>query len=47
MADRNRELVPDNWSLVRERPLTTVLVRKDGILNTRVSVEERSCREAE
>ena len=25
MADRNRELVPDNWSLVRERALTTVL----------------------
>ena len=21
MADRNRELVPDNWSLVRERML--------------------------
>ena len=25
MADRNRELVPDNWSLVRERTLTTGL----------------------
>ena len=26
MADRNRELVPDNWSLVRERlALTTRL----------------------
>ena len=25
MADRNKELVPDNWSLVRERALTTVL----------------------
>ena len=25
MADRNRELVPDNWSLVRERVLTTGL----------------------
>ena len=25
MTDRNRELVPDNWSLVRERALTTVL----------------------
>ena len=25
MADRNRELVPDNWSLVRERALTTGL----------------------
>ena len=26
MSDRNRELVPDNWSLVRERALTTGLV---------------------
>ena len=42
MADRNRELVPDNWSLVRERALTLDFVRKDGILNTRVSAEERS-----
>ena len=25
MADRNRELVPDNWNLVRERVLTTGL----------------------
>ena len=25
MADKNRELVPDNWSLVRERALTTGL----------------------
>ena len=25
MADRNRELVPDNWSLARERALTTGL----------------------
>ena len=25
MAGRNRELVPDNWSLVRERALTTEL----------------------
>ena len=25
MADRNRELVLDNWSLVRERALTTGL----------------------
>ena len=23
MTDRNRELVPDSWSLVRERALTT------------------------
>ena len=26
MADRNRELVPDNWSLVRERALSSVSV---------------------
>ena len=25
MTDRNRELVPDSWSLVRERALTTWL----------------------
>ena len=25
MADRNRELIPDNWSLVREKALTTGL----------------------
>ena len=25
MADRNRELVPDNWSPLRERALTTGL----------------------
>ena len=25
MTDRNRELVPHNWSLVRERALTTGL----------------------
>ena len=25
MVDRNGELVPDNWNLVRERPLTTGL----------------------
>ena len=25
MTDRNRELVPDSWSLVRERSLTTGL----------------------
>ena len=25
MTDRNRELVPDNWSLVRKRVLTTGL----------------------
>ena len=25
MEDRNRELVPDNWNLVREKALTTGL----------------------
>jgi len=35
--DRNRELVPDNWSLVREcRPLD--FVWKGGILNTPASL---------
>ena len=32
MADRNRELVPANWSLVRERALTT------GQLNAQLDV---------
>ena len=41
MAYRDRELVPDNWSLVRERALATGLCSEDGVLNTRVSVEER------
>ena len=27
MMDRNRELVPDNWSLVRERVLTIGLMQ--------------------
>ena len=43
MADRNRELVPDNWSLVRGRALN--FVRKVGILNTWVCAEEPGCRE--
>ena len=38
MTDRNRVLVPDSWSLVRESPLNTV--RKDAILNTLVSAGE-------
>ena len=55
MTVRKREWVPDRWSLVRERALTTGLcaegwysehsVRKDGIPNTRVSKEERRCQE--
>ena len=42
MTDRNRELVPGSWSLVREsadqRPQCR---RMHDILNTRVSAEER------
>ena len=55
MTVRKREWVPDSWSLVRERALTTGLcaegwysehsVRKDGVPNTRVSEEERRCQE--
>ena len=42
MTDRNRELVPDTLSRVRERALTTGLFfRKDGFLNTLLSAEER------
>ena len=41
MADRNRELVPYNWSLVRERVLTTGLCSEGWYSeHTRVSVEE-------
>ena len=32
MADRNRELVPDNWSLVRERALTTGFCRFGSLM---------------
>ena len=45
LTEVETELVPDNWILVRERAQTTGLCSKGGILNTRVSVEERSCRE--
>ena len=40
MMDINRELVPDSWSLVRERVLTIRLCSERW-----VSAEERSCRE--
>ena len=43
MTYRNMELVPDGWSLVSESVLTTGLWM-DGILNNRVSAEERSSR---
>ena len=40
------ELVPDNRNLVRERERWPQnFVQKDRILDTRVSVEEWSCRE--
>ena len=45
MQDRNRELVPEGYSLLRELVPTTGLCSKDGILNTQVSAEERNCQE--
>ena len=42
MADRNRELVPDNWSLVRERVLTIGLCSEG-----RYSEHSGVCRRAE
>ena len=45
MTDKNRDLVPDNWRLVREERWPLDFVQKDGIANTRVSAEERSCQE--
>ena len=41
MADRSRELVPDNWSLVRERALTT------GLCSEGWYSEDSVCRRAE
>ena len=41
MTDKNKEVVPYNLSPGKRKSA----VRKDGILNTRVAVEERSCRE--
>ena len=43
MADRNRELVPDNWSLVGERMLITRLCSEGWYSEHSVSVEERNC----
>ena len=56
MTDKNRELVPDNWSLVRERALTTGLcsegwyskhssVKKSGAAGTECKGEESSERQ--
>ena len=43
LMDRNRELVPESWSLVRERVLTTGFHAEGWkILATWVSAEERS-----
>ena len=39
MTNRNRELVPDSLSLVRERLMATGLCAKDDI-----SAEEQNCR---
>jgi len=43
MTDRNREFVPDNWSLLRERVLTTRLFSEGSYSE---HSEERNCREA-
>ena len=43
MTDRNRESVPDNWSLVKESAdHRTYLVQKVDTLNIRVSAEEQT-----
>ena len=42
MEDRNRDLVPDNWRLVRERALTTGLCSKGWY-----SEHSGACRRAE
>ena len=42
MTDRNRELVPDNWSLVRKRALTTEFCSEG-----RYSEHSGVCRRAE
>ena len=45
-TDRNGELILVSVSVpVRQRVLTTGLVRTDDALNTRVSTEERNCKE--
>ena len=41
MADRNRELVPDNWSLVRKRALTTGLC-SEGWYSEHTGVRRRA-----
>ena len=41
MTDRNRELVPDSWSLVRERALTIGLGSEGWhILDTKIAKDE-------
>ena len=44
--DRNRELVPDNWSPVRERAWPLGFVRKDAAVSAWVSAEEHICCQA-
>ena len=41
-ADRNRELVPDNWSLARERALTIVHCA-EGLYSEQSGVCRRDC----
>ena len=46
MTDRNGELVPGNWSLVRERALTAGLCSEGWYSkHSGVCIEERSCRD--
>ena len=40
MKDRSRELVPGSWNMVKEEPWPLDLMRKDGVLNTRLSAED-------
>ena len=39
MVDRNRELVPDNWSQVRERAWPLDVVQEDAVVSAWVSAE--------
>ena len=41
MADRNRQLVPDNWRLVRERQLTAGLCSEERCSDR--GKERRAC----
>ena len=43
MTGRNRQLVPDNWSLVRERALTTGLC-SEGWYSERSGAAGKECK---